>query len=84
LVNYPGRQFSIGIGEWPLVQQATFSIWDSYKHMAEYAYKNPMHKKVIRLTREKGWYKEELFARFAPLKVAGTWDGKKADFLSGS
>jgi hypothetical protein len=81
LTQYSGRQFSIGIGEWPLIQQATFSIWDSYEKMAEYAYKNPMHKKVIQLTREKNWYKEELFARFRPIKVEGVWEGKVVQFL---
>ncbi len=81
LANYDGRRFSIGIGEWPLIQQATFSIWDSYEHMAAYAYGNPMHKKVIQLTREKNWYTEELFARFKPFKVEGVWNGTSVDFL---
>jgi hypothetical protein len=81
LENYEGRRFSIGIGEWPLVQQATFSIWDSFEHMAAYAYKNPHHKRVIELTRQKKWYKEELFARFSPVKVKGFWDGRNVNFL---
>jgi len=73
LDNFPGRQFSIGIGEWPWIQQATFSIWDSEEHMMEYAYKNPIHKKIIQMTRERKWYKEELFARFKPVKSVGSW-----------
>ena len=81
LESYEGRRFSIGIGEWPLIQQATFSIWDSFEKMSDYAYKNPFHKKVVRLTREKNWYKEELFARFQPIKVEGVWEGKAVQFL---
>jgi len=75
LENYGGRQFSIGIGEWPWIQQATFSIWDSEEQMIEYAYKNPIHKKIIQLTREKRWYREEMFVRFRTIKADGRWGG---------
>jgi hypothetical protein len=67
----PGLRFAIGIGELPLVQQATFSVWDSAKQMIEYAYKGQHHKEVIQQTRALGWYKEELFARFVPYKSEG-------------
>jgi hypothetical protein len=79
---YKGKRFSVGIGEWPLIQQATFSIWDNHEAMTDYAYKNPMHQKVIKLTRAKGWYKEELFARFKPFQIEGVWDGRSVDFLN--
>lgn len=75
LDHFPGRLFSIGIGEWPWIQQATFSLWDSKESMVNYAYKNPHHREVIRLTREKKWYKEELFARFTLIKTEGSWSG---------
>lgn len=66
--NQDGLMFSIGIGELPLIQQATFSIWESTEKMMEYAYKSKQHTEVIRKTRELGWYSEELFARFTLLK----------------
>lgn len=66
--NQDGLLFSIGIGEFPLVQQATFSVWESTKKMTEYAYKSKQHTEVIRKTRELGWYSEELFARFTILE----------------
>jgi hypothetical protein len=66
--NQDGLLFSIGIGELPLVQQATFSIWESTEKMMEYAYKSKQHTEVIRKTRELGWYSEELFARFIVLE----------------
>lgn len=66
--NQDGLLFSIGIGELPLVQQATFSVWESTEKMMEYAYKSKQHTEVIRKTRELGWYSEELFARFTVLE----------------
>jgi heme-degrading monooxygenase HmoA len=75
--NYEGKLFAKGVGEWPIFQQATFTMWLHPEHMKAYAYQNPLHKEVIKLTRELGWYKEELFARFVPYKEEGTWHGKK-------
>lgn len=69
LAHAQGRIFSIGIGEFPLILQATLSIWESEKHMQEYAYKNEFHIRVIRKTKELNWYSEELFARFYEVKV---------------
>ena len=82
LEEYDGLAMSIGVGEWPLIQQATLSIWKTQAEMIDYAYKNEKHKEVVRLTRKLKWYKEELFARFIPYKFLGQWNGKDvADFL---
>jgi hypothetical protein len=75
--KYRGKLFSKGVGEWPIVQQATISVWSRPEYMKAYAYQNPLHKEVIKLTKEMGWYKEELFARFAPFKEQGIWNGNK-------
>jgi|694.fasta_scaffold00616_12 hypothetical protein len=75
LESYKGLALSIGIGEWPLIQQATLSIWKSQAEMMDYAYKNKNHREVVQLTRKLGWYKEELFARFVPFKYSGQWNG---------
>jgi hypothetical protein len=66
------RIFSVGVGELPLIQQATFSLWTSGKAMMDYAYKNPYHAEVVKKTRELGWYSEEMFARFEILDFEGT------------
>ena len=76
IIEKTGRLFSVGIGEVPIVQQATFSVWQSSNLMMDYAYKSPFHAEVVQKTRELGWYKEELFARFKPLRSIGTWNGK--------
>ena len=81
LDGYEGLVLSIGVGEWPLIQQATISIWKTQEEMMDYAYKNPKHREVVALTRKLNWYKEEMFVRFVPYKFVGVWEGKKASEL---
>lgn len=71
----PDRLLSIGVGEYPLFMQATFSLWRSGKSMQAYAYGGADHREMIRKTRELGWYREELFARFTVKELSGTWRG---------
>ncbi|MEL6559160.1 MAG: DUF3291 domain-containing protein [Bacteroidota bacterium] len=68
----PGLQFALGIGELPLIQQATISLWESKEAMMNYAYTMKRHKEVVKQTRKQKWYKEELFTRFLPYKSEGT------------
>ncbi len=65
--NAKGLQFTKGIGEWPLIEQATFSIWDNEAAMKTYAYQD-VHKKIIEKVKKENWYKEELFSRFNVVK----------------
>ncbi len=66
--------FTKGIGEVPVVQLATFSLWNDRKSMELFAYKNDPHKNLIRKTREEGWFNEELFAEFTAIGTLGHWE----------
>lgn len=68
--------YAKGVGEWPIIQMATVSVWKSEAGMKKFAYASKEHQEAIRKTRELDWYKEELFARFIPYKSVGTWQGK--------
>ena len=74
-----GLIFSIGIGEWPIFMQATFSLWENSKYMMDYAYNSKYHQEVIKKTRQRGWYKEEMFVRFQPFHSVGQWDSVSLD-----
>lgn len=72
MIGHKGLIFSKGIGEWPILMQATFSLWETGDDMMAYAYKNKKHADVVKKTRELNWYAEELFSRFHPFEVKGT------------
>ncbi|MBL6654759.1 MAG: spheroidene monooxygenase [Flavobacteriaceae bacterium] len=58
-----GAEFYKGIGELPIIEQATISIWMSEKSMRDYAYSDKNHLKIINKARKDKWYSEELFVR---------------------
>ena len=62
--NASGVVWFKGIGELPFIQQATFSIWNNIESVTDFAYKNKNHAEIVKKTRQRNWYKEDLFARF--------------------
>lgn len=70
----PNVLFKIGIGETPLFQQITFSIWPDTASMANFA-RTGHHADAIKSVRAEGWFREELYARFTLVSDHGTWGG---------
>ena len=44
--------FNKGVGELPIIEQATISIWESEEKMKLYAYNNSEHMKIISKARK--------------------------------
>ena len=61
----------VGVGEWPVGLQATFSLWPDEGALRRFAYEGP-HADVVRRARAEGWFREELFARFRVLERSGS------------
>ena len=62
--NAQGVSYFKGIGELPLIQHATVSIWESFEAVNTFAYKGKEHATIVKKTKQKKWYKEDLFSRF--------------------
>lgn len=60
---------SYGVGEWPWIKQATFSIWESKEAMRAFAYKSRYHKEIVKKTHAENWYSEDMFTRFEVLQT---------------
>ncbi len=73
----PGLCLAFGIGEAPAGVQGTFSLWTDAAALGQFAYGGEAHRRAIRETTRRRWYAEELFARFAVLRTAGTFDGRE-------
>ena len=73
--------FSIGIGELPLIEQATLSLWPNQKVMANWAYTQGFHQKAIQNTHKYSWYSEEMFTRFEVLEIIGNYKNLTGDSI---
>ncbi|KEF35421.1 hypothetical protein RDMS_02725 [Deinococcus sp. RL] len=75
LHEQPGLLLALGLGDIPLLSQATFSVWEDAASVQAYAYAGAGHRAAIARTRREGWYAEELFARFEVLAAEGDGHG---------
>lgn len=60
-----GCTLAMGIGEWPIGEQSTFSTWSNAEAVKAFAYDDSAHSEVIRRTFKEDWYNEMLFSRFS-------------------
>jgi len=79
LLAYADRLlFSIGVGEKPIVQQCTVSVWRDARDIEQFAYRASGHREVVQRTRQRRWYSEELFARFNVVGTDGVFSAWEA------
>jgi hypothetical protein len=70
-----GCRLAVGLGEAPLLRQATFSVWDDVDSMQAYA-RGSAHGEAARAAYSGHCFSESLFARFVPIELRGTWKGQ--------
>ena len=78
LAASPGCLLAVGLGEAPLLRQATFSLWESVAAMDAYA-RHGSHQRAIQASWQRGFFSEWMFARFRPLALDGAWHGVRVD-----
>jgi spheroidene monooxygenase len=71
-----GCELAAGLGEAPLLRQATFSLWTDTAAMNAYA-RSGAHQQAIHRAYSGGYFSETMFVRFVPLLLQGTWQGKQ-------
>ncbi len=74
LVDNPNLLFTAGVGERPVTQMATFSLWNDARALKKFAYRSQNHRHAVQQTQALQWYKEEMFTRFQPYRIIGSWE----------
>ena len=74
LAKAPGCQLAVGLGEAPLLRQATFSLWKDQASMDGYA-RSGAHQRAIAAAYGQGFFSESMFLRFLPVALYGAWNG---------
>ena len=83
IARAPGCRLAVGLGEAPLVRQATFSVWDSVEAMDAYA-RHGSHQRAIQASWQQGFFSEWMFVRFRPVALNGAWRGQPLQELAGA
>jgi quinol monooxygenase YgiN len=73
-----GCLLAAGVGEAPLLRQATFSVWRDVAAMDAYA-RHGAHRAAIEASARGGFFSESMFVRFVPYDAQGTWRGGRLD-----
>ena len=76
LMTAPGCDLAVGLGEAPILRQATFSLWKNTAAMDAYA-RSGAHMEAIRAAWKHEFFSESMFVRFEPLHMQGQWKGKE-------
>lgn len=70
-----GCRLAAGLGEAPVLRQATFSLWDSVADMDAYA-RSGAHLAAIKASLAGDFFTESMFVRFVPVDPHGVWKGQ--------
>ena len=70
-----GCSLAVGLGEAPVLRQATLSLWESQSAMDAYA-RSGAHLAAIRAAYDGKYFSESMFVRFAPVWLHGQWKGR--------
>lgn len=70
-----GCLLAVGLGEAPLLRQATFSLWENQAAMDAYA-RSGAHQRAIQAAYGQKFFSESMFVRFHPLRLEGQWRGE--------
>jgi hypothetical protein len=76
LLHASGCRLAVGLGEAPVLRQATFSIWDSAADIDAYAREGP-HLHAARAAHAGSHFSEAMFLRFIPVEPRGQWRGTR-------
>lgn len=71
-----GCLLAMGLGEAPLLRQATFSVWENQAAMNAYA-RSGAHLEALRAAQSEDWFSESMFVRFTALRIEGRWQGRE-------
>jgi len=75
LAHVSGCLLSTGLGEAPLLRQATFSLWTGTEAMNQFA-RTGAHLEAIKAAHQGDYFSESMFVRFVPRAPRGCWKGK--------
>ncbi len=70
-----GCLVAAGLGEIPLLRQATFTVWESEAAMERFS-RRGAHLDALRAAASGEYFSETLFARFMIEDLKGTWQGR--------
>jgi hypothetical protein len=69
-----GCQLAAGVGELPVVRQATFTLWDNLDAMNNYA-RRGAHMTAIAHSAQRNYFTESMFVRFVARQAQGVYKG---------
>ena len=72
LAKAQGCQLAVGLGEAPILRQATFSLWSAQAAMDAYA-RSGGHQRAIQAAYGHDFFSESMFVRFQPIALWGRW-----------